>query len=113
VTLADHEEALGRVWHLPTNAAESMRAVTVRMARALDRPITITRVPHLVLRAAGIFSPLLREVAEMAYQWETPYLLDDARFRAAFGGTPTPMDAIVDATARWATETYGAHTRAA
>jgi nucleoside-diphosphate-sugar epimerase len=90
-----------------------MRAMVARLARALDLPIGVSRMPRLVLRTLGLFSPLLREVAEMAYQWDAPYIIDDSRFRAAFGLTPTPMDAIVGATAAWARATYGAAERRA
>ena len=36
VTLADHDEAFGAVWHVPGNPAESMRVVVDRLSRALD-----------------------------------------------------------------------------
>jgi len=107
VTLADHDEAFGSVWHLPASPAESMRRVTERLGTALGLSIEVARVPRVVLRAMGLFAPVVGEVAEMAYQWDAPYLLDDSRFRAAFGGTPTPFDRVVAATAAWAAATYG------
>jgi nucleoside-diphosphate-sugar epimerase len=113
VTLADHDEAFGGVWHLPTNPAESMRQITERLGRALGLSIKVAHVPRLALRAMGLFAPVVREVAEMAYQWESPYIVDDSKFRASFGGAPTPVDAIIEATARWAAATYGAASRAA
>jgi nucleoside-diphosphate-sugar epimerase len=113
VALAERDEALGQVWHLPSNPAESMHAVVARLSSALTLPIGVTRLPRLALRAMGVFSPLLREVAEMAYQWDAPYLVDDSRFRAAFGHVPTPVDEIVAATAAWAKATYGTVQRAA
>ena len=106
VTLADHDEALGEIWHLPVNEAESMSQMTARMARALGREIAVSRIPRFALHAMGLFSPLLREVAEMAYQWDAPYLVDDTKFRAAFGGSATDIDEIVTETARWAVATY-------
>jgi nucleoside-diphosphate-sugar epimerase len=108
VVLGDRDEAIGSVWHLPSNPAESMRSMVARVSGALGFPIGVTRMPRVALRALGLFAPLLREVGEMAYQWDAPYLVDDTRFRAAFDLTPTPMDAIVAATAVWAKATYGA-----
>ena len=108
VTLADRDEALGAVWHLPVNPAESMRRTTERLAGALGLMIPVTRLPRVALRAMGLFLPMAREVAEMAYQWEAPYIVDDSRFRGAFGGEPTPIDDVVRATARWALAAYGA-----
>ncbi len=107
VALGERDEALGQVWHLPSNPAESFRTVVGRLSGALGFPLGVTRMPRVALRAMGVFSPLIREVAEMAYQWDAPYLVDDSRFRAAFGHTPTPVDEIVGATAAWARETYG------
>lgn len=56
-----------------------------------------------MLRAAGVLSPFLREVVEMTYQWEVPFVHDDSRFRAAFG---MPVDEAVAATAAWARTRY-------
>ncbi|HEU4536895.1 MAG TPA: NAD-dependent epimerase/dehydratase family protein, partial [Polyangiaceae bacterium] len=94
-TLGERDEALGRVWHLPTNRAESTRALVARLGRALGVRAEVARVPRLALRAIGLFSPFVREAVEMAYQWEAPFELDDARFRAAFGYGPTPIDEAV------------------
>ena len=47
---------------------------------------------------------MMREVAEMTYQWKKPFVLDDGKWRARFGGEATPLQAGVDATARWAME---------
>jgi nucleoside-diphosphate-sugar epimerase len=102
VVLGERDEALGRVWHLPTSPAESTRALARRLGEALGVRAEVARVPRLALRAMGLFSPFMREVAEMAYQWDMPFVLDDARFRAAFGQGPTPIDAAVAETAAWA-----------
>jgi nucleoside-diphosphate-sugar epimerase len=107
IALGGSEEAMGKVWHLPTHEAETTRATIARFARALGEEVRITRVPTFLLRTAGVFAPIFREVAEMIYQWEIPYALDDRRFRVAFGFGPTPMDEAMIATAAWARATYG------
>jgi nucleoside-diphosphate-sugar epimerase len=107
VTLGEREEANGRVWHLPTAPAESTRALTRRLGRALGLDADVRRVNRLVLRAAGLFSPFMREVAEMTYQWEVPFVLDDTRFRQTFGYGATPIEHAVAATAQWADKRFG------
>jgi nucleoside-diphosphate-sugar epimerase len=102
ITLSEHDDALGRVWHLPTAAAETTRQMVERFEAAFGRRIGITRIPGWMLRGMGLFSPLVREVAEMTYQWELPFVLDDSRFRARFGVGPTELGAAVRATAAWA-----------
>ena len=94
------------VWMLPANPAESTRAVIARFGRALGRDLEVSRLPTWLLRTIGVVSPLLREVAEMTYQWQQPYVLDDARIRARFGLAPTPWDDAIAATVAWATSRY-------
>lgn len=107
VTLGENDRADGRVWHLPTAPAESTRALTQRLGRALGLDADVRRLNSLVLRAIGLFSPFMREVAEMTYQWEVPFVIDDTRFRQTFGYGATPVDQAVAATAQWATQRFG------
>lgn len=101
-TLGQRDEADGRVFHLPTNAAESTRAFTRRLGRALGLDADVRRSSRFALRAIGLLSPFMRELAEMTYQWDVPFVIDDRRFRRTFGHGPTPIDQAVAATARWA-----------
>lgn len=102
VTLGEREESLGRVWHLPTPPAESTRALNARLGRAVGLSIETQRVPRWLLRTIGVFSPFMREVHEMAYQWDVPFVLDDSRFRATFGQGATAIDDAVAEVAGWA-----------
>jgi nucleoside-diphosphate-sugar epimerase len=100
------DDACGQWWMLPAAPAESSRATIERFAAALGRPIAVDRVPGLVLGAMGLFMPMIRELREMQYQFEEPFLVDDARFRARFGGTATSLDEGARATVAWAVQTY-------
>jgi nucleoside-diphosphate-sugar epimerase len=111
LTLGTRDGTSG-VWHVPTNPAESTRALARRIGRALGLEVEVKRVPKLALRAIGMFNPLLREVVEMTYQWEAPFVLDDTRFRRAFGMEPTPIDDAVAAIAAWASARFGRRTAA-
>jgi nucleoside-diphosphate-sugar epimerase len=90
------------VWHLPTLPAESTRKLAARLGDALGTPITMKRMSPVVLRAIGVFAPFMRELPELTYQWQMPFIIDDHKFRARFGVEPTPIDAQIAATASWA-----------
>lgn len=108
-TLGDApDDAYGRWWMLQAAPAESTRALITRFSEALGRTIPIERVPGLVLGVMGLFVPILRELAEMRYQWDRPFLVDDRRFRERFGLQPTPLAEGARATVEWAREHYGA-----
>ncbi len=106
IVLGQHDDALGQVWHLPTPPAESSRALIQRLGRALDLDAEMVGVPRIILRAMGLFSPFMREVAEMAYQWDAPFIVDDSKFKRAFGVAATPLDDAVHQTADWARKQF-------
>lgn len=99
--LGGADAALGRVWHLPLAWRGSSRQLVSALGAALGRPLRVRGVPDLLFRAAGLVNPVLGAAREMTYQWKVPYVLDDRRFRAAFGIEPTPADQAVAETARW------------
>jgi len=96
-----HPEADGRVWHLPVSWQGTTRGLVQALAARLGKPAKVQTFPDWALRAMGLVDPVLGAAAEMTYQWKLPYLLDDARFRAAFGVEATPAAQAVAATADW------------
>ena len=99
--------AYGTPWMLPCAPAETLRTLAMRMSTHVDRSIKMAQVPSWIIRAAGMVVPLMRELAEMAYQWEEPFVIDDSRFRARFQSGPTPVEQASAETARWGIEHYG------
>lgn len=97
--LGTDDRALGRPWNVPTAEPMSARALIGAMAReaALDPP-TVRRIPPAALRVAGWFSPDIRELREIRYQFEQPFILDSADITATFGIEATPISETVRAT---------------
>lgn len=95
--------AWGRVWHAPSPSDRTPREVIAHAARLADLPPPrIRRMPGVMLRGLSVVSPLLREVAEMAYQFEAPFHMDTSASAAAFGDAPTPWDSALRGTlAAW------------
>jgi nucleoside-diphosphate-sugar epimerase len=106
VALGSTDAGLGAIHVVPTCAARGTDAWVEAFARALGRPITSSRVPRWVLSAMGLFVPEVAEMGEMLYQWEAPFLLDHGDFPARFGVAPTPFEAQVQATVRWAEQRF-------
>jgi nucleoside-diphosphate-sugar epimerase len=86
----------GRPWHVPTNPATTVRQVVERYARLAGAPRPRLRtMPTALLRVGGLFDPAAREVIEMRYQFDRPFVLDSSAARHALGIEPTPMDEIL------------------
>jgi nucleoside-diphosphate-sugar epimerase len=92
---------------LPCQPAESTRALVDHLATALGRPITATRMSPLLLGALALVIPILRELPEMAYQWEDRFEVDDAKFRARYGDLATPRAEAARQTVAWGRARYG------
>jgi nucleoside-diphosphate-sugar epimerase len=104
VTLAEHREADGEVWHLP--AAEPLIAQEffdlVFEAAGRPTPAKAQVAGPAVLAVAGIFSPMLRELRETAYQFRRPFVIDSSKFEGAFGRLETtPHREAVGRTVEW------------
>jgi nucleoside-diphosphate-sugar epimerase len=97
-TLGTRPEAIGRPWHLPHAHHGSTMELIERYAAHLGVAPKAQTIPRWALRGIGLFSRTIRGVAEMAYQWEHPFVIDDSQFRHTFGVEPTPIDeAVADA----------------
>ncbi len=100
-------DAYGRPWMLPCAPAETMRALVARLSRELGRKIDLMTVPRTVLKILALVVPFLREIDEMLYQWEEPFVIDDRRFRAQFGLGPEDVKRAAADTVVWAKVHYG------
>jgi nucleoside-diphosphate-sugar epimerase len=100
-TLGTDARAAGQVWHLPGPATGTTRALLDLVAAEVGHPVGVRSVPKLAVRALGLVNPMLRELAEMAYQFDEPFVLDTSKYQAAFGTAGTPLKAAIAATVAW------------
>jgi len=100
------DDVLGRAWMLPCATAGGTRDLVARFSEALRRPIRVRSMPALASRILGWAVPMLRELSEMSYQWDEPFVVDDRRFRARFGLEATAVSEGARETVDWAVRTY-------
>lgn len=100
-TLGEAEDTAGEIWHVPSAPAISVRAILERFAALAGVTPRFTRLPRWALRAASWVSPIAREVREMSFQWDRPYLVSHAKYAERFGDRHTPIDAGLAATLAW------------
>lgn len=110
VTLGERDEALGQVWHLPCAEPLTGRQFVQLAFEVAGRPAKIGSYGRLSLTMAGLFIPLAREVIEMLYEFDAPFVMNADKFNRAFGPSPaTPHHEAVRQTIEW----HQAHPRAA
>jgi nucleoside-diphosphate-sugar epimerase len=100
-TLGTDERAVGQVWHLPGPETLTTRRVLEHLAAEVGHPVGVRSLPGLVVRALGLVSPMMRSLAEMAYEFEEPFVLDTTKYESTFGDSGTSLDAAITETITW------------
>jgi nucleoside-diphosphate-sugar epimerase len=90
--------AWGRAWHVPTAEPLTFRELGARFAAAAGAPEPRIRpIAAGLVRAMGLVSPVLREVASVADHFTEPFVMDTTASQRMLGTSPTPWDqAIVE-----------------
>jgi nucleoside-diphosphate-sugar epimerase len=102
VVLGDRDEAAGCAWHLPVMDPMTVRAFLERAFAVARMPAKIRVDGPFMLKVAGLFVPMAREVGVVMYQWTAPFVSDWSAFEAAFGPFGrTPLDEALAATIAW------------
>ncbi len=100
-TLGTDASATGQVWHLPGPPTVTTRALLDLVASEVGHPVAIRSVSKLGVRALGLINPTIRALAEVAYQFDEPFVLDTGKYESTFGTAGTPLAAAIAATVAW------------
>lgn len=103
IRAAAREDLWDSFLHAPTAAPVTQRRLVELVAEAGGVPVPRTAsIPSWVLRASGAVSRPMREMAETAYMFDAPFVLDSRASEARLGLTPTPLaDGIARTVAWW------------
>ncbi|HTX71121.1 MAG TPA: NAD-dependent epimerase/dehydratase family protein [Thermoleophilia bacterium] len=102
VILGNSEAAEGQVWHLPAAQPLTGRQFVELAARAAGVEPRSAAVGRTTMRFLGLFSPLLREIPELWYEWERPFVIDASKFQRAYGPfAVTPHQEALQQTVAW------------
>lgn len=101
VALLDAEDAdFGQVWNMPCAPTRTPRDLLAISAATLGQRLRIWAVPLALLRPLGLFYRFAKEVADVGFTWDRPYVVDGSKFSRRFGFTPTAFEIGVPITAR-------------
>lgn len=93
------DSSWGKAWHVPSNPPRSQEQVVADLAAEAGVPTpAVSAYPAWLMGAMGAFSPMIRELKETNYQFESPFVLDSSAAQEHFGLAPTAWGDIVGAT---------------
>jgi nucleoside-diphosphate-sugar epimerase len=98
--LGERPDAVGRTWHLPNDPrTRTTRQLVDMVYRQSGHPRAKVRsMPPVLLRMMGTVNPTMRELVEMQYQFEEPFVVDSSLILGELGLGATPLEDAVAAT---------------
>lgn len=101
VVLAHDDAAYGKAWHLPNPETVTTREFVRMVYESAGQPLKIQVIGPVMQRILAPFIPILKEVAEMNYSNEQPYVVDDSPYKKRYGDTATPLQEAIAHTVAW------------
>jgi nucleoside-diphosphate-sugar epimerase len=101
ITIATDERAWGKPWHVPCSATGTQRQSVEAFAVAAGTRVKVGTIPGVVFTGLGLFMPAMREMGEVRYQFERPWLVDSTLTETTFGLKATPLSKAALATIDW------------
>jgi nucleoside-diphosphate-sugar epimerase len=105
--LGEHPDAPGEVWHLPNDPdTRTTRQLVDSIHRQAGQPRTKLRgTPVLLLRALGVINPTVRELVELQYEFQEPFIVDSSKIATKLSVHATPLEqALADTLASYRTK---------
>lgn len=101
VILGQHKEADGQVWHIPNAQTLTTREFIQLITDQVEQPNQISTMPKPLLSLLSLFTPALKELKEMLYEFEAPFEVDHSKFENTFGDISTPLEQSIRDTIFW------------
>jgi nucleoside-diphosphate-sugar epimerase len=101
VKLSENDKALGQIWHIPNATTMTTRQLVELVEKEIGQSIKIRAAGRLMVTLLGLFNPMIKEVKEMMYEWEHPYIVDHSKFEQTLGADVTPHEVAIKETVAW------------
>lgn len=97
INVGTSDGTFGQIWHVPNASALSPDKWMHLFEVISNKKIRKKLIPKAIIRIAALFSPFIRELYEMAYQFEYPYLVNHDKYINRFGNHAAyPSDIVKD-----------------
>lgn len=84
VTLALDDDTYGQAWHLPVGEPVTIIEVLEVFNKVMGSAYKVSAMPSWLLGIICKFVPIVKEVKEMLYQFNTPYIMNTEKFMKRF-----------------------------
>jgi nucleoside-diphosphate-sugar epimerase len=100
-TLGSDDRADGKAWHLPNAPTITTRQFIAKVYEAAGTEGGVSAMPRLMVNVIGLFNANVREVKELLFEFEEPFVVDSSVYESTFGDSATKLDEAIPATVAW------------
>lgn len=95
-TLGQEDRALGEVWHIPSADTITTRQLLQLLFDELESDCKVRASSRGVVSILSLFHPMMKEIKEIFYEFERPFVVDHSKFVREFGdhSTTTHKEAV-------------------
>ncbi|WP_034343605.1 NAD-dependent epimerase/dehydratase family protein [Deinococcus misasensis] len=90
ILLGQQPRALGEVWHVPANLTVTATGLAEVLSEILEREVHPQQVPSVKLWLSSQLQQNHPTPLDLAYQFNTPFIVDGRKMQQEFGFQPTP-----------------------
>jgi nucleoside-diphosphate-sugar epimerase len=102
VELASRADCYGQAWNFAGPAEIRGAEFMTLVYRQVHMEPKWRAIGRTKLKIGGLVDPMLKELVEMHYLFETPVILDDSKLRAKLGTVQkTPYEGGIEKTLAW------------
>lgn len=101
VTLGEHPEALGEIWHIPSAKTVTTKEFISEIYRQIGAEPKYSTAPKLGIQFLSLFNPSMRETKNMLYMYEHPFIVDHQKYERVFGAETTDHKEGIRKTISW------------
>ncbi len=105
--LALNEDCYGQTWHLPVGEPVTVKEIHRLFNQALKADLPLKVMPLILRSLLKPFVAPVRELDEMMYQFQSPYIMSDKKFKKRFPDFEVSTnEETVEAMVRWFRERH-------
>jgi nucleoside-diphosphate-sugar epimerase len=100
-TAGTDDRALGRAWHVPSGNPVTQNQLLGLISKQLGYALKARPSSKFILSIIGVFNPSVREVVEMLYEFNKPFIMESTAMEETFGLEATPFEQRIAETLAW------------
>ena len=102
VILGENEAADGKAWHVPNDQPRITQKEFIGIiAEEAGVEPNMSGMGKLMMSIGGFFIPAAKEMVEMMYEFDQPFIVDSSAFEETFGMKATPLREAIRETVAW------------